>query len=276
MIQHGRLFLAVVTAVLFVGRVEAQQLQYTSAFSEADHVAGDAGGADDSTSGRDACCDPCCCDQSGLVFGYESTFFRYHHNDGIPPAEGFDFEYSPRITIGYVGPDGLGVRVRYWDYDHSNGGADVDTYNVDLELFEEIQLGRCTSLEISGGIRYNDYHQSGFNFESDDDYGIYGFSGCGGILGLQANRQVAVGGSLYGRLRQAILMDDFNDDSTVRHDVVLGHTEIGFGYSCGRTCGCYTVSTLAGVEWQQWQNYDQGDEGGIGFGGFVLGIGIDY
>ena len=63
------------------------------------------------------------CYGPGGWFGMaEVTFFRYGRADGArmgstDPGEDapFDFEASPRLTLGYMGDDGFGARLRYWD-----------------------------------------------------------------------------------------------------------------------------------------------------------------
>ena len=88
-----------------------------------------------------------CCSNRGTFFGeFESTFFRYHRANGVligmPGATAetqveFDFEHAPRITLGYISAGGLGVRARWWHYDHRESAMDanlgaigVDTYNI--------------------------------------------------------------------------------------------------------------------------------------------------
>ena len=80
-------------------------------------------------------------------------FFRYHRTDGVRVGdredEGaeFDFAASPRITRGVKPCGDLGVRVRWFDYNHTqdtfsgrNELIAVDAYNFDIELFEEFAL----------------------------------------------------------------------------------------------------------------------------------------
>ena len=106
----------------------------------------------------------------GVFFNGEATFFRYHRADGMlvqgVPGDvvEYGFQASPRLTIGYGAADGLGVRARWWQYDHeerSSGGNDfsVDTYNIDFEVFQEICLNYCTTLELFAGIRYNEFEE---------------------------------------------------------------------------------------------------------------------
>lgn len=244
-----------------------------------------------STEGEVACdadCTAGCCDQGSFVFLYENTFLRYHHTNGIEHGSGdgtnqeFGFEYSPRITVGLVGPDGLGIRARWWDYDHKSNGASVDTQNIDIEFYEELSLTCCTSIEFSVGIRIHEYEEGGLTRldggQSYLDGYDFEYETVGGILGIELNRQLAVGGALYARLREAILMDDFDDGmlGAIRHDTTQTHTEIGFGYEKTGCMGCAIVTVRAGAEWQNWQNYGFSGREAVGFGGFVIGAGVAY
>ena len=125
----------------------------------------------------------------------------------------FEFEYSPRITAGCVGPGGLGIRVRCWDYDHNNSAfndgpnsfLDVNTYNLDIELFEELELNCCTLLELSAGTRHNDYDENLVDGGTVNRNAS--LDGWGGMLGAQANHSLGRG-ALFTRGRTAILMGD--------------------------------------------------------------------
>lgn len=278
--------LTVLASVMFLtSQLHAQQLSYIAALASggSDCEASDCDAADDCTAS--SCCS---CDQSGVFFDAEVTFFRLHNNAGIHPSNEFGFETSPRITVGYRSPDGLGTRVRLWEYNHQNNSGRspyaIDTYNVDVEVFEEISLGSCTSIEWSAGIRYNEFDQ----FSDDDDAGIgpgfgwYAFDGFGAIVGIEARRSVSCNSAIYARLRQAILMDDydvstiFSESDDTLHDTVVGMTEIALGYETSlASSGCYSVNGRVGVEWQQWQNYLAG-LWDTGFAGFTAGVSVDY
>ena len=276
--------LTVLASVMFLtSQLHAQQLSYISALASGGCDANDCDAAGDCTAS--SCCS---CDQSGVFFDTEVTFFRLHNNAGIHPSNEFGFETSPRITVGYRSPDGLGTRIRWWEYDHQNHSGRspyaIDTYNVDVEVFEEISLGSCTSIELSAGIRYNEFDQ----FSDDDDPGIgpgfgwYAFDGFGAIVGIEARRSVSCNSAIYARLRQAVIMDDydlsgsFNEGGRVLHDTVVGMTEIALGYETSlASSGCYSVNGRVGVEWQQWQNYLAGIWD-AGFAGFTAGVSVDY
>ena len=155
--------------------------------------------------------DCCCCDQGAWIAGVEVTFMKFFDSGGVEDFGGddgeFDFEASPRFTVGYVGCDGLGARARYWKYDHSTLSVDddpisVDTYTIDLEVFQVLEVGSCTSVEISGGIRFNEFAMNRNALPIDR------FHGFGGMLGIAAERQLNCNWSVYGRLREVILADD--------------------------------------------------------------------
>lgn len=68
----------------------------------------------------------------GLYGGYEFVFVRPHYDDQAAfyvdtfspdsvRAEPFEtqFKLTPRIWLGYTTQNGLGVRVRFWQYDHN-------------------------------------------------------------------------------------------------------------------------------------------------------------
>ena len=284
-------FLATATVMLCVIRLHAQQSQYVAALHGGSASTCNRGGASH-VDFAPSCRSPNC-GQSGFIFQHELTMFRYHKNQGIPASNEFDFKPASRITLGYRGPDGLGVRARYWKYDHKNldhvdRPASVDTYNVDVEFFEEIEFSCHTSVEFSGGFRYNDFLENNFSH-----YYLQGrqdrqtFSGGGGIIAIQANRKVGPLGLVYGRVRQAILMSDWQNADVAMVDTVQGMTELGLGGEYTLLCrGRYSISVLAGFEWQMWHNYEATSTyddvvepsyvADAGFGGFVFGITGDF
>lgn len=232
-------------------------------------------------------CLDCCCDQSAWFFGAEATFFRFHEANGVQDADGdnveFDFEASPRITLGYVSCDGWGARIRWWEYDHDAIAAgddvvDVDTYNIDFEIFQEVCLNCCTSVEISAGIRYNEFQFLRENGSVATD--LHDFSGVGGMFAIEGRRDLGCGLGVYARLREAIMTGDMVLDGRDEVDVTRPITEIAFGVAYG-SCNW---NVHAGLEWQNWANYTEGpaflnldqEVNDIGFAGFVLGGELTY
>jgi hypothetical protein len=244
--------------------------------------------------GCDGACDSCdccdCCGQSAWIVDVEALFFRYGRVDGTQnvitgsPVQ-FDFELAPRLTVGYVGSSGLGFRIRYFEFDHTATGGldsiDVNTFTIDQEFFENVQLTDYTSVEFSGGVRYVEFEER-LNFPVLTEQTI--FRGFGGIVGMQVNRQFW-NGDLYARARGSILMDEksFASPATNLVDAVVSITEVSLGYQINYDLSSGALLTLrSGVEWQHWtdfsvsQNTNGDTESSVGFAGFVLGGGLTY
>ena len=69
-----------------------------------------------------SCCDCCCPAGGGWIAEFEAMFLRYDRANGVNgPVTGtgvnMNYEVAPRITLGWVGPEGLGLRARYFDYE---------------------------------------------------------------------------------------------------------------------------------------------------------------
>jgi hypothetical protein len=247
--------------------------------------------------GGDEYCEAC--GDGAVTFDCELTFLRYHQSGGVLASDSefaeFGFEPAPRFVAGYERCDGLGVRGRYWFFDHS-AATDVgsvygiNTYNLDLEGYKRIALGYQTSLEVSGGIRYNEFDQS-------DSLGLSkGFKGIGGTAGLQANHRFGNGLGLYARARWSIVQGDdelvsagrFFDsrEPFLEPDATHSQTEIDFGIDWSRYLANGAVLTVGvGGEWQQWDEYAVGRDGfgagetvlaDAGFSGFVAKLGLAY
>lgn len=220
----------------------------------------------------------------GAVADVELNFMKFYQTDGVGPLGApnrFQYEATPRITVGYVGAEGLGVRMRYWNYSYTAGTPGthtaVDTYNLDAELFERIDVASNTSAEWSAGIRYNDFRQDEFALNQNDELG-----GVGLLFGLKMNRDLGRG-SIYGRGRWAIMTDtDSNNLSVATADDLGMQTEIGLGYELSRCLNNGSLLTArVGYEYQYWSGYGVSSTGlgngltGVGFEGVVFGAGIE-
>ena len=150
---------------------------------------------------------------SGAYADVELNFMKSTKEGGVENAFGaggtFDYEITPRVTLGVLRSDGLGIRTRFWDFSHTarsvGAAADdiqVDAYTWDLEVFERIDLNCNTSIEWSGGVRYTDLIE---DLSSGGDFAQT--TGFGGVVGLQLNRAVGRG-EFYGRARFSIMSDD--------------------------------------------------------------------
>mgnify|MGYP002623876153 CR=1 FL=1 len=268
----------------------------------------------------DEICDSTCAD-GGFFASAELLLLKYHRADGVragsfsnfPPASTddieFDYAASPRLTVGYVADCGLGVRLRYWEYDQAGDpvfpatgvAMDVDTYNFDLEMFDRFVFSDCWSCELSGGIRYNEFTETMID-PIPPAVRINQFDGLGGLVGLEVQRSLGRFGNLYGRTRLAIMQDDrFVSNITggttsqaVLRDATLTMTEIAFGYEYAYAFdGGALAFFRAGYEWQHWDNFSSSFSpfttatgGGnppaqfagpsdVGFGGFSIMLGFE-
>jgi hypothetical protein len=263
--------------------------------------------------GTCGCFEPCC-HSCGIWASAELLFFRYHRADGaregVLPNEfnEFDFETTPRLTVGWVRCDGLGARIRYWEFDHcapvsgpdplivngETGSLCVDTYTLDFEVFDTFCLNRNWNLELAAGIRYNEFLEimsdnEGFGVIEDR---LNSFSGFGVVASAEVRTRIGTSGALFARLRGSILMDDkdvFNESGLQQErliDVTVGTTELAFGYDylVPLEDGAYAFLRLQ-AEWQNWYNYSSSfvdtaanenfaGPSDVGFGGFGVGVGI--
>lgn len=256
---------------------------------------------------REFVCSPCC-DRSGPFAEFDLLFLRYHRADGVRhgtaagEADDFDFETSPRITLGYVGDDGVGARLRYWQYDHfqtlevgaGTRGIGVDSYNLDFELFERFDLNCDWDVELSGGVRYSDQQEFMVDTAEADLRSNALNSAFGLIIGAEARRQISYG-SLFARVRTAIVQGDkgvFNNDAggLAENDVILldstsAQLELAVGHELAyQTRSGAEVFGRYGLEWWQYDNVSSSFNGAletsligasdIGYAGFMFGFGI--
>jgi hypothetical protein len=233
----------------------------------------------------------------------EVIWLRYHRADGVRVGtdggddEEFDFEITPRLTVGWVRSDGLGARIRYWEFDHNSNDdgdvdrLDVDTYTWDFETFDTFCLNRNWDLEIAAGARYNEFREAMID-PGDNQVRLNSFSGYGGLVGAELRRLVGTSGAIFVRARGALLMSDkdvFNNSGAQQErlvDVVVGMTEYAFGYDyiMPMTAGAYAFARVQ-AEWQNWYNFSSGFEdtantqdfagpADVGFGGWGFAFGV--
>lgn len=243
------------------------------------------------------------CHRYSVQADFEALFLRYHRADGV--RVGTDntdlvetgFEFAPRITVGVNALDGLGARARWFDYRVVQGGVTagdtltIDTYSFDVELFDRYVLSPCTTVELSGGVRYNDFTERMFDNEGAGELRENSFDGYGGLIGAEIRRR-AWGGEVFARTRGAVLMSDRTTSNVTSGvdlltDTTQGMLEIAIGVERSTQLRNGMVLRLrAGGEWQNWFNYSSAFSGtdenvfeglsDVGLGGFLLGVGLDF
>ena len=189
-------------------------------------------------------CAPCCAPRPnawllgsypiGWIAGYESVIVKpfFQSNEVITNltngAYAWNYQYTPRVWLGYVGESGLGARARYWQFDHTSGGAtrDIDqgngdfltiasnnrlrVYTIDAEVTQRVALGRFLFNFAAGG-RYAEFGSAitaNISFQGQPaGTGFLGvnFRGGGPTLAAEAWRPLFGGFALYGNGRASLL-----------------------------------------------------------------------
>jgi len=170
---------------------------------------------------------------SGWIAGYESVIVKpfFQSNDVVTNltngSYAWNYQYTPRVWLGYVGASGLGARARYWQFDHTSGGAsrDIDLgngnfltiasnnrlriYTIDAEVTQRVGLGRFLFNFAAGG-RYAEFGtgiSASFASQGQTGTGFLGvnFRGGGPTLAAEAWRPLFGGLALYGNGRASLL-----------------------------------------------------------------------
>lgn len=247
----------------------------------------------------------CCCDSGGyaVTFDVDFLFLKYNQSGGVQSSDAgnvvgnndnaeFDFELSPRFTLGVENCGGLGARVRYWFFDESAPTADgggfvaVDAYTIDAEIFKRVQLTRCTTLEGFGGVRWSEFN---LNDDTDLDWRV---EGVGITTGFEISQHFRRNHRLYAGTRLAVVVGDVTladsgdlDDSTgVGVSNTSLHVELAAGYEGKSDIGRgVTLVYGAGAELHNWSDAaikpDASDEAYLtdaGWAGFTFRLGAEY
>ncbi len=235
---------------------------------------------------------------------FDTFSARYRRADGTTadftdPNAAFDFgrQLSPRVTLGVVLNSGLGVRLRYFDYDHGDTNANGVTGSVkatvlDLELFENLRLTNSTALEWSVGVRGSEFTEAVdlHPLLGNDLFGT-DFDGVGLVAGLEVNRMVRWG-SVYARGRGALLVGDrdvmapgVGYPELVQPDITPGMLEFAVGWEFSHVFhNGLILSSGVGWEVQQWMNYSIAAPTAlpsttpldVGFDGAVFSFAVGY
>jgi hypothetical protein len=203
------------------------------------------------------CCDPCC-RPSGVIGGAEITFLKVHTALGVGVESDYDFDYeaSPRLWAGYQGSDGLGWRVRYWEFDHqqanalAGGRTDIfayDTYLFDIEFVDSMSLGCYWDATISAGFRYMDFNVAYLTTDAtgavEANSQVYSNNSIGLTLGGELRRCIGNGLAGFVNTRASVMMGDEDEyrTLTVAAPFTLFDTELDNIY--------YIWEAQAGVQW---------------------------
>lgn len=223
----------------------------------------------------------------------------------------FEWNIGCRAGFGYVFPSGCTSIESYWTHLDSKASKRNDENRLkwtvhfdaaDLLISNKYFLSNCITLIPFGGVRYAKIDQKlNANFVSiDDENPIQSnrhlkekFSGCGPLIGLEADRQIWPGFSLYGNLSLAVLYGTFNVKSHVTDTFITGvniddtkkHVQAyqpaldaGFGF-IWNICFCNgcRLSFQLGAELHRYFHQNQfHDYGDLCLDGASAGIGFEF
>lgn len=145
-----------------------------------------------------------CASRPGTTLGAQFLLLKPFQSEGETP--GYNFKSSFRVWLGWTRDDGLGFRVRWFDYnDHHPGNSgfaaglieSIDITVVDLEVTDKFQLAHWYGL-LSGGLRYANYEEFGFT-DADEMYDSLGM-----VLGVELNRPLGHCWSIVSLARGSI------------------------------------------------------------------------
>jgi hypothetical protein len=152
--------------------------------------------------GRDfwVCKDRC----AGIVTGLDFLLLRPFADgglaDGGPGAASMNYQPAYRVYGGYQNADGLGARIRYFEFDRGTTLATnqfgVEARYLDLEATQAVDFRRWNLL-VSGGLRYAEYSLDRTIGVGTARTGVLGgFDGIGLTFGVQGTRDLNRSGSL--------------------------------------------------------------------------------
>jgi hypothetical protein len=234
----------------------------------------------------------------GWVVAYESTFLIYHRSSGVlgfPSARVRDsqYEFAPRVWVGYTGPTGIGVRARYWDLneqlpeiviDSTTTSLTLDDSVFDLEVTNWIELGRYWSVLVSGGWRFVDFEETRratrTAFQPFDTITVWRSLNVGGTLGGELYAHVSPNASLFATGKAAVVFGGhFGTPREVEFDNVRTMWESQLGVECKAQYEFGEVFVRLAAEVQYWDHFSgsrEHEKAAIGFSGFTTTFGIIY
>lgn len=220
----------------------------------------------------------------GWQLDADALFLQLGSSGGTGDEDVFDYETGSRLSLARTADIDVGFRATWFQWDHSAtdsavGDISLETYNIDFEIFKQLEISSRTVMELSGGVRYNETDHI-YDDQPND------FTGFGGLVGLRGGLQVLDNGLLYARGKFAVLMGDGahdGDDEALdpANEVIRSQTEIGFGYEHHFHVGNVVIVPRTGVEWQVWEGFgldpvDEHPDTDLGFFGFIGGVTVAY
>lgn len=203
------------------------------------------------------------CGCNTWTFGAELLFLK-----GFNSAGAFgDLSYRSGVRFwgAWQRPDGLGVRLRYFDYDNAGAAGLVDTDSLDLEVMDSLQLGCNWTLIVAGGIRFTDFVTVGGDFH-----------GFGPVVSAELYRTINCNTQLYGITRAAILIDDgANPGGAADNTISVSEIQIGIQRTRELQSGALAFGRV-GYEAQWYGDVATAGTSSVTLHGFAFTLGVIY
>ena len=242
---------------------------------------------------------------TGALFGDIEVTFLQPHISGSQAAFGLgavgrlidgDYQTGMRYVLGYRNDSGVGVRGRFWQYDHSFVylppfepavfGNRMDVADTEITLDQRL---RHWDMQVSAGLRYGRLEYSN---ETPTLFGVgtATFEGVGPTFALNGRRAIGNSGfSFFGNVRGAILIGDIRNSAllpfmpAVRlEDEIMTVAENQLGVAWTHDLNKFVqLDVKTAWETQYWMNSSLSDDvygigSNLGFTGPTLSVELRY
>ncbi len=220
------------------------------------------------------CCDNVC--SSGSVYG-EVQYLRFNTFATEGNFEGLDSDDAYRVVIGYQGCDGLGLRVRWFDFEGAQQtGTATTVTGLDVQYID-LEITSCFTLCNLQGVVSAGYRHAEYDAFTADAVGVpdESFDGDGITFGITLNRQVSCNLSVFLWAQHSMLFGDDNGTNDY-DDVVMGWTEAQIGVQYSTCFAGYNAFVSGGVEAQRHEGMFNAETQDTGLLGWFLSAGVNY
>ncbi|MFO1002953.1 MAG: Lpg1974 family pore-forming outer membrane protein [Planctomycetaceae bacterium] len=242
---------------------------------------------------------------SGALYGEIEVTFLQPHVSGSQAAFGLgavgrliDSEYQTgmRYILGYRNDSGVGVRGRFWQYDHNFVylppfepavfGIRMDVADTEITLDQRL---RHWDTQVSGGIRYGRLQYSN-STPTLFGVGSATFEGVGPTFAVNGHRRIGNSGfSFFGNVRGSVLIGDIRNSALLPfmpavtlEDEVMTVAENQLGVTWTHDLNQFVqLDVKTAWETQYWMNSTLSDDvygigSNLGFTGPTVSVELRY
>lgn len=220
-------------------------------------------------------CDKGCddgCSRAGWVGSSELLFLKVFSSESdIPGAEDYNYRTGYRGTFGWQRYDGLGFRVRFFDYfQRVPNDSRLDISSLDGELYDSLVNNDTWYISLGAGIRYLDYFEGRSPIPGDGD----ALTGVGPVITAEVQRHLTERLSLYAVTRASIIVGNSNDEDGALTDQTAQTYELQIGGQWSRPWRAAVLFGRIGWEAQYYSGISETDTEDVSLIGGVLAGGI--